>query len=207
MELLLIRHGETIGNLQKRYVGRTDEPLCEQGKEHARKQAHAWTQVAGAKTSSPIRQVHVSPLLRATQTAAILFPAAQQLIVEEFREMDFGDFDGRGFDELNADVLYRAWVDGLCEAPCPGGESRMTFDSRVQGAFLSLMTHALQARDDRLIIVAHGGTIMSLMGRWARPARLFYEWYVPNCGGYHIHIDRKQWEHEGVFANPRLFDL
>jgi alpha-ribazole phosphatase len=193
VELLLIRHGKTAGNLRRLYIGRTDEPLCEQGIDHAREQAWSYF--------PPVKRVYVSPLLRVTQTAAILFPSAKQVVVEEFREMDFGDFEGHSSDELEADPVYRAWIDGLCEAPCPGGERRADFDARVREAFLSLMAKALARDEGRIVILSHGGVIMSLMRRWARPARPFYEWAAPNCGGFRVRIDRAQWERAPVFAS------
>jgi alpha-ribazole phosphatase len=195
MNLLLIRHGETEGNLLKHYIGRTDEPLCEQGREHAGE--------TRGRFSCPGTggRVYVSPLLRATQTAIILFPQAEQIVVEDFREMDFGDFEGHSHEELQADATYRAWLDKLCEPPCPNGESRAEFNTRVRSAFSSLIEEALRTQEKHVAIVAHGGTIMSIMGHGGRPSRPFYEWSVKNCGGYRITLKESQWRRVDTFTS------
>lgn len=103
----LIRHGLTEGNRLRRYIGRTDEPLCAAGR--------------AALSAAPLKgieTVYVSPLLRARETAAILFPHARQIVVDDLREMDFGAFENRSADDMKNDAAYRAWVDGLCEGDC-----------------------------------------------------------------------------------------
>ena len=112
MEIILLRHGRTAGNLEKRYIGgRTDEPLCEEG-------------VAAAKASGTFRDVktvYISPMLRARQTAEIIFPDAELKVLDDLREMDFGVFEGRSPDEMENDPVYRRWVDNMCLGLCPGG--------------------------------------------------------------------------------------
>ena len=170
MRVRLIRHGMTAGNAAHRYVGRSDEPLCPEGREAAERH----------EKDPALDHVFVSPLLRARETAAILFPNAKQIVVENLKEMDFGAFEGRTADEMEHDPVYRAWVDDLCRGACPGGESQAEFHARVSDAFLSVMQ---TARGDATFVV-HGGVIMSLLFRLAEPKKDFYEWYVPNLSGY-----------------------
>ena len=91
MQLLLIRHSITAGNLEHRYIGcRTDEPLCEAGIALAQQKSVEF------RRSFPAPElVLVSPMQRCRQTAEILFPHVSQKIVLGLQECDFGAFEGK----------------------------------------------------------------------------------------------------------------
>ena len=162
MLIWLLRHGMTALGQQKRYQGRTDTSLSETGRLCLRPAA--------------LRpgKVYVSPMLRARETAEILFPEARQLCVPDLREMDFGAFEGRGWWEMETDPAYRRWVEGECRGRCPGGEDRAGFSDRVCRAFAALVDTARTQGEEQLIVVAHGGTQMAVLERWGRPARPYY---------------------------------
>ena len=170
MRVRLIRHGTTAGNAARRYVGATDEPLSPEGRAQAERKG---------KDVSPER-IYVSPLKRARETAAILFPNAEQVPVYDLREMDFGAFEGRTADEMEHDPAYRAWITGGCEGACPGGEAPADFHRRVAAAFADVIRKT--ANDTTFLV--HGGVIMSILWQFAEPKRDFYDWYVPNLGGF-----------------------
>ena len=168
MLIYLLRHGETAWNRERRYQGLTDIPLSDRGRA-ALRQAEF----------SPER-VYVSPLIRARETAAVLFPEAEQVTVPDFREMDFGAFEGRTADEMADDPAYRAWVEEGCRGRCPGGENLAEFSDRVWAAFVKL----LDTEQERLVIVTHGGVQMAILERYARPRRDYFGWTAPCCGGF-----------------------
>ena len=170
MRAQLIRHGKTIGNIERRYIGSTDVPLCDMGREEA----------GHAKKDLSVRTVYVSPLRRARETAAILFPNAAQIVVKDLREMDFGDFEGRTADEMEHDPAYRAWVEGMCRGACPNGESMPEFCARVSAAFAK----TLETAEGDPIFVAHGGVLMAVMSAFAEQNKEFYGWPADNLGGY-----------------------
>ena len=170
MRVRLIRHGTTAGNAARRYVGVTDEPLCPAGREAAEKKPK----------DLALDRVFVSPLKRARETAAILFPNAAQIVVNDLHEMDFGAFEGRTADEMELDPAYRAWVDDLCRGACPGGESQEMFHARVNRAF----TETVRALDADATFVVHGGVIMSILWQFAEPKKDFYDWMVENLSGF-----------------------
>lgn len=174
MELLLIRHSITAGNLAHRYVGRTDEPLCPEGRSLANE--------AAAALPEP-ELVFSSPMLRCRETAEILFPGKEIQIIPDFRETDFGDFEYKTYEELKDDESYRAWIDSSGVLAPPGGESRETVKARVLSAFTGVL-HGLCDFGGLAAIVAHGGTIMTLMHALARPPREYYGWQVKNCRGF-----------------------
>ena len=180
MEIILIRHGLTAGNLQKRYVGRTDEPLCAQGIADARR----------AESFPSVSEVIVSPMLRARQTASLLYPNANQQVVPGLREMDFGAFEGKTADEMACDSAYRAWVEGNCQGICPGGEGAAGFSARVCAAFIQVIPQ----KEERLIIVAHGGTLMAIMDEYAMPRREYWQWHVPPLHGWRAQLDQATWD-------------
>lgn len=178
MELLLIRHGETPGNAERRYVGVLDQPLSARGRAQARE--------AGVHPGVPL--VYVSTMRRAQETARIMFPNARQVQVPGVQEMDFGIFAGRTADEMADDADYRAWVDGDCQGRCPGGESREEFDTRICGAMEAFCRGLRERGEEHAILVAHGGTMMAALHRMAAERRGYYEWLTGNCGGYRMEV-------------------
>ena len=184
MKVYLLRHGETAFNAEKRYLGRSDIPLSPEG-----------VQVLERADFSP-EKVYVSPLCRTAQTAAVLFPAARQIVVPDLREMDFGIFEGKNFQEMEDFPPYRTWVEGGCRGQIPGGESMDGFCGRVCAAFAGLMDQALEEGAKSLAIVAHGGTQMAVMERWALPRRDYFQWRGPHGGGFVL--DGARWRREQV---------
>ena len=176
MQITLIRHGKTAGNLERRYTGVTDVPLCPEGRAEAER----------ARKDETLKAVYVSPLKRARETAAILFPNAEQIVVGNLHEMDFGDFEGRTADEMADDPAYRKWVDDFCEGACPNGESQEGFFRRVTEAF----GETLASLDSDALFVVHGGVIMAIMTAFAEPKKGFYEWEAPNLGGFSAEAHR-----------------
>lgn len=174
MEVILIRHGMTAGNARRRYIGRTDLPLSEEGAALAR----------AAGSDPGVRTVYVTPLRRTRQTAAILFPNARQITVDGLREMEFGDFENRSAAEMADDPAYRAWVDSDCLAPCPNGESRSEFCARVCAAFCAALDDAAARGAERAVFVVHGGTIMSVLFALDDCAGAYYSYACGNCGGW-----------------------
>ena len=180
VELVLVRHGLTPGNEQKRYVGALDQPLSDAGRAQAR--------AAGAH--GDVRRVYVSAMRRTRETAAIMFPQAEQVIVEGVQEMDFGAFAGRTADEMADDAEYRAWVEGGCEGRCPGGESQAECTDRICAALDALLRQAAARGEQKLVMVAHGGTMMAFLHRYAHDdSRAYWDWLVGNCEGYRLGID------------------
>lgn len=189
MKLILMRHGATEGNLQRRYVGcRTDEPLSAEGR----------MQCARAGVREQVERVYVSPMLRARQTAEICFPQAQVQVVPGLQEIDFGVFEGRNALEMEHDEAYRAWVDSGCEASCPGGESHAEYVARSNAALTCVLLEAAQRKEEQLVVVAHGGTIMAALSTFVQiPDRLdtdqadvntYFSWHVGNCEGYVVDV-------------------
>ena len=168
MKWVLIRHGQTQGNLEHRYIGcRTDEPLCAQSRD-----------ALAGKPYPDVRRVFVSPMKRCIETARLIYPQIEPEVITDFRECDFGAFENKSYAELSGRSDYQAWVASGGEMPFPGGESRTRFAARCAAAF-----ERLDAQEDAALVV-HGGTIMAIMERFAVPKGSYYEFQVKNGEGY-----------------------
>ena len=108
--IFLIRHGATPGNLEHRYIGRTDESLSETGRREIERHCY------------PICDaVFCSPMRRCRETAELIHPARIPVEVADFRETDFGRFEGHTYQELQGDPAYRHWLRTEGTIPFPGG--------------------------------------------------------------------------------------
>ena len=110
--------------------------------------------------------------------------------------MCFGSFEGRNYIEMEHDPDYLAWVAANCESPCPDGETKASFSERICRAFSALVDKALADGEELLVILAHGGTQMAAMERYALPHKDYYEWCAPNAGGFVL--DAKDWASKRV---------
>jgi alpha-ribazole phosphatase len=169
MKILLLRHGETRGNSEKRYIGRTDEPLSEEGRGQAR-----------ALRLPLVDRVYASPYRRCLETAALAFPGREPIVAYGLRECDFGVFEGRSAAEMESWPEYRSWVAGGCLGQIPGGESVPAFQARCCDSFEAIV-RGEAGRAETLAFVVHGGVIMSVMARFDEKKRPFYEYQVNNC--------------------------
>ena len=178
MQIFLIRHGEIQSGERRRYYGSTDLPLTPAGQNALLRQE--W---------SPER-VWCSPMRRAVQTAEILFPATQHLLIPDLREMDFGAFEGRGWWEMQEDEAYRAWTDSSCRTRCPGGEDWASFSARVCTAFDALIKDAFAEGLGTLAVVAHGGTQMAVLERFGASDLPWHSWQTACGEGWLLQAER-----------------
>jgi len=169
--LALVRHGETVGNSSIRYYGRTDLALSDDGRAQMRATAQALATHFGITTFG---RIFASPLRRAREGARIITgPDTAVDEIEEFREVDFGDFEGLTAAEIEArfPAEFARWNrDRLApDYAYPRGESRAAFTVRVErgvARMLTLMEPALVPARPTLV-VAHRGVIRAIVQRLA----------------------------------------
>lgn len=178
MKIIFIRHGATAGNLEKRYIGKTDEPLCE----------HGIRQLEIKKYPS-VQCVISSPMKRCLQTARLIYPSAEPIIFNDFRECDFGYFEGKNYSDLNGDGYYQKWIDSGGELRFPNGELPKNFRKRSCDEFIRAVN--LFGNSESIAFVVHGGTIMSVMSEYALPRRSYYDYQIANGCGYIMEWDGK----------------
>ena len=153
-EIILIRHGVTAWNRERRFQGQIDIPLDDEGRLQA-------MQLARALGSEPLAAVYSSDLSRARQTAEPLARAlGQNLILETgLRERFYGAFEGRTWDELQRDHAedFSRWRAREVDFELPGsGESLRVLQDRVAVTLRSL---AERHPGEKLAAVSHGGVL------------------------------------------------
>ena len=198
MKITLIRHGKTQSNVEHRYQGAIDDPLCQAGIDFI-------TEWSMKKPYDFPERLVCSPKLRCLQTAKLFFPEFPEkdyLIEEQVKESNFGIFEGKNHQELQNDPVYVKWLASNGEDPIPGGESKGQMSQRCIEGFRRQVCQALRDGIHTLTFVVHGGTIMALMERFAFPAKLFYEYYIGNGEGFTFTIDN--WSDEGRYPVTKI---
>lgn len=148
MRLILVRHGETVWNAERRLQGHADAPLSPRGIEQARHSAKFF-----AEGPAPALVVS-SDLSRAHHTAGLLgftgFATDERL-----REMDLGDWTGCWIEQIEASDrgAYRDWRLGSYTPP--RGEEWGQFRERVSAA----LGEAVDRSDGDVVVVAHEGVV------------------------------------------------
>lgn len=171
IEIYFFRHGMTKGNLEKRYIGTTDEELCPEGRKALEN-----------RQFPAMDAIFISPKKRCRQSAEILFPHMDYRVVEELSEIDFGVFEGKNYLELNGDAGYQNWIDSGGAEAFPGGESREAFILRSMKGFSEVLSEAQGKK--KIAIVAHGGTIMAILSTLCKGE--YYDYQIKNAEAYHF---------------------
>ncbi|MFI3211909.1 MAG: histidine phosphatase family protein [Eubacteriales bacterium] len=194
MKIYLIRHGQTEGNKDKRYLGITDEALCVEGKAEILNRVEG-----GCYPASDF--LFVSPMKRCLETASIIFPEVQQVVVSDLRECDFGSFEYRNHAEMDGEKAYQEWIDSNGLLPFPGGESLLSFQKRCAAAFLETIqglekimqedknnitsqNNGKDTKDKKVSFVIHGGTIMAIMSAFSNDPTKYFNYLCDNGRGY-----------------------
>lgn len=171
MKIYFIRHGKTLGNLEKRYIGKTDEPLCEIGINELK------------KVQFPQSELLVcSPMKRCIQTAEILFPKQKNIVFNSLRECDFGDFEKKNYHDLNGNSYYQMWIDSGGKITFPNGELPLDFRKRCIAGFGEIVEQYVDKAS--ITFVVHGGTIMAILHQFSDLPRDYFEWHCENGHGY-----------------------
>lgn len=174
MNIYFIRHGKTKGNEESRYIGTTDEKLSKKGKQQLKEKLQKSIYPKAA-------YIYVSPMKRCMETAELLYPGQEKIVCKDFRETDFGAFEGKNYEELKENPQYQAWIDSNGTLPFPGGESREEFTKRCIRQFEAIIhAHIRQGRQGDIAFVVHGGTIMAIMEHFAIPKKSYYDWQIKN---------------------------
>lgn len=169
----LIRHGATRANEGHLYCGSTDLPLSEQG-------AAALGQL---RYEIDAARYVTSGMKRTNETLRLLFGNVPFRENPAFREVDFGAFEMRGYEELKNDPAYQNWLTGDNEENVPpGGESGAEMKARVLPAFA-----ALSSLPGDTVLVTHGGVIAAIMeAAFPGEGKNRYQWQPRPGRGYAV---------------------
>ena len=151
--LLLVRHGSTAWNAQRRYQGQSDTTLSEVGQDQVK-------HLAERLRTEGVDALYASDLRRAWETAERIAAHHQVAIRPEprLREISFGDWEGKTHEQIEADdsKLLAQWYDDPMHTSPPGGETLQEVEVRVEAA---LDTIVQRHPEETTVVVAHGGTL------------------------------------------------
>jgi probable phosphoglycerate mutase len=197
VELVLVRHGETAWNRERRVQGQLDTPLNDEGVRQARAAARRLAADARrARGDGAPAALVTSDLLRCRQTAEPIGAAlgVEPALDARLRERHFGVFQGRTWTEILRDDADRAarWHARDPDLEVEGGESLRTFARRVEDALASLAAaHAGRT----LVVVTHGG-VLDVAHRLARglPLEAPRDFEIANASLNRLRFERDRFE-------------
>jgi len=157
MRLILIRHGLTDYNLEKRYCGFKDSGLNRMGKDQARE---IKMKLKGFK----IDKVYCSDLRRSWQTAKIIFGEKSCPILKRknLREINFGKWEGFNFKQIlkKYPSIYKKWLKDPFSVDIPQGEKMKHFMARIKREIKNIIKNN---RNKTVAIVCHYGPMRIIL--------------------------------------------
>ena len=196
--LYIIRHGATKSNKRHAYLGNTNEPLSNEGGE----QIIFYNEAGRYPKEKDNLLIFSSPMLRCLQTKDILYPDTRAILLPEWKEIDFGRFEGKNYQDLQEDPRYQKWIDSNGTLPFPNGESRENFIKRSKQGLYAMckeLSKTVRSADMKHVVIGmivHGGTIMALLSSFYGGE--YFDHQTANgkgygcklcCDGEHIHFE------------------
>lgn len=190
----LIRHGITEGNMKNWFYGASEVPLAPEGVRALKEQV-----AAGIYPEPEDAAYYTSGMDRTEETLRLIYGEVEHEQIVELREMDFGEYEKKSYEELKGDPEFKIWLkDKSGVISTPGGESITGFADRVITGWNKVIgLHRLKELSVRhngkvaeSVVVCHGGVISAIM-ETIFPGRKkhFFEW-VPDPGhGYTLTMD------------------
>ncbi len=182
----IFRHGLTKGNLNAQYIGHTDLPLTTDSISELKniKAHHHYPKVEA---------VFSSPLKRCLDSAKIMFPENNVLVIDDFIEYNFGEFEGLTADDLKDNEDFKNWLRGGIYASTPYGESNAQFAQRVCLAFEKVVDGCIKTATDNFAIVGHAGVLMTILSCYGLPEAPMAHWQMDAGYGYKLRLTPSLW--------------
>lgn len=160
LEILLIRHGQTDWNRDRRIMGRLPVPLNAAGRREVEQLSHVLRDVE-------IDAIYTSPLKRAVETAGRLLGrrGGRVILAPDVAEIDYGQWVGKTFDEVRHEENYLVYHTRPSRAKAPGGE-RMIQVYRRTGRFIERLRK--KHREGRVVVVSHADVIKAILVRYLK---------------------------------------
>ena len=168
------------------YIGSKDIPLNDVGIENIRALDEEYIYPGAASYFS-------SPMQRCRQTLGLIYPNVRPIVIDEFRECDFGEFEGLTAEELSDSKDFAEWLASGGHSAPPSGESGVEFGRRVCQAFEKIVDALMKTGVPSAVIMTHGGVIMTILSHFGLPEASMAEWAMdPGCG-YSVRIHPQLW--------------
>ncbi|SEB09011.1 histidine phosphatase family protein [Paenibacillus sp. 276b] len=159
-DIMLIRHGTTAWNLEKRYLGHTDIGLLPEAKQELSSLREQCSDIT-------CDALYCSDMLRCQQTLSHIASSqmGQAKLDARLREIDFGQWEGLTYDQLKDNSQYRDWIDAPHEVTPPSGEPWTAFAARIDSFMeeclmsFSPILHSRSINVPKVAVITHGGVI------------------------------------------------
>jgi alpha-ribazole phosphatase len=175
------------------YIGcKTDLPLSKKGRE-------GLLQFMDEYQYPRVERVYTSPLLRCTQTCEILFPDRQVIAMEDLKELDLGDFDGKTVEELLDRDDYKQWLKGGIDNYPPNGESIQNLVVRSYQALTRIIVNMMDEEFSHCAIVTHAGIIKNMLSCFGLPKIDPKDIYIDAGEGAEILVTADMWQRSQAF--------
>lgn len=201
--ITLLRHGRTLDNEASRYSGWIDSQLSKTGINEIK----AMTKYYQKENtfSADINRIYTSDLKRTIQTAQLLFPGNFSIKQDKkLREMHFGDFEGKTYDELKENPHYQTWLNHLFTYQLPNGESFNQFTNRIDKGLAQIKSEILKEELSHVVLVVHGGVIRYLLTKLTNHSHSFFEWEVPFARGFQLTSTHTEFKEENPCMSLRV---
>lgn len=184
-KIYLIRHAKTSANLEGRYIGSTDVPLCRLGIDEL-------TELTQNYEYPNVGIVYSSPLKRCIQSANIVYPDFKPIEIDKISEYDFGEFENQPIGKLLNEASYQRWLDSEWK-DAKGIESMESFTSRIVDGLDEIIMDMMKKKISDAAVFTHGGVIMQLLSICGLPRRKALEWSTANGKGYTLLVNASLW--------------
>lgn len=188
----ILRHGYTAANEEGIYIGTTDLPLSVSGIEELQTKYDL-------NKYPKVQRVYTSPLIRALQSAEILFPEREIIICDDLREMDFGAFEGLSVNDLINLDSYKKWLKGGPDNPPPNGESLRDMVARCYNALNMIILDMMKEGITHSGVITHSGILMNMMSCFGLPKMNPMDFACGVGEGYEIIVTAMMWQNGNTF--------
>lgn len=188
----VIRHGLTEANEKGIYIGTTDYSLSEAGKRQLYDKLDEYEYPR-------VQRVYSSPLKRCMETTEILFPDSEKMVVDNLREMNFGDFEGKSVEELINREDYKKWLKGGADNPPPNGETLQNLVVRTYRALNEIIRNMMSEDIFEAAIVTHAGVLSNMLSCFGVPKVKPTDLKCDAGEGYEILVMAQFWQQANAF--------
>lgn len=188
----ILRHGMTDANEKGIYIGKTDLPLSSKGAAEVAAKMDEFDYPA-------VHKVYSSPLKRCTETAEILFPETDITMVDDLRELDFGDFENKSVEQLINNPDYKKWLKGGKDNRPPNGESLEEMTARTYAGLHNIIMDMMNEGITHSALITHSGIISNMLSCFGLPKYDPQILNAPFGEGFDIIVTAQMWLNSQAF--------
>jgi len=188
----ILRHGMTEANEKGIYIGKTDLPLSPKGASEIASKMDEFDYPA-------VHKVYSSPLKRCTETADILFPETDITVVDDLRELDFGDFENKSVEQLINNSDYKKWLKGGKDTRPPNGESLEEMTARTYTGLHNIIMDMMNEGITHSAVITHSGIISNMLSCFGLPKYSPQVLNAPFGEGFDIIVTAQMWLNSQAF--------